>query len=113
AGGVTTLVDMPLNSVPATTTVAALDAKRRAAVDRCHVDVAFWGGVVPGNHRDLGALAEAGVRGFKCFLVPSVVQEFPAVSEEDLRRALPSIARCRLPLLVHAESPALIESAPR
>ena len=69
AGGVTTLVDMPLNSVPATTTVAGLEAKRRAAEGKCHVDVAFWGGVVPGNARDIEPLARAGVRGFKCFLL--------------------------------------------
>src|SRR5581483_10044395 len=73
AGGVTTIVDMPLNSVPATTTVAALAAKRAAAAGRVHVDVAFWGGLVPGNAADLDALVDAGVRGFKCFLVPSGV----------------------------------------
>src|SRR5438046_1038326 len=71
AGGITTIVDMPLNSVPATTTVAALTEKRRAAAGRCHVDVAFWGGVVPGNSGEIDALVDAGVRGFKCFLVPS------------------------------------------
>jgi len=70
AGGATTVVDMPLNSVPATTTAAALEAKRTAARGQCHVDVAFWGGVVPGNAGFLDELVEAGVRGFKCFLVP-------------------------------------------
>ena len=89
AGGVTTLVDMPLNSVPATTTVGALHAKVDAARAQCHVDVGFWGGVVPGNAADLDGLVDAGVRGFKCFLVPSGVDEFPAVTEEDLRLALP------------------------
>src|SRR5438128_423142 len=69
AGGVTTIVDMPLNSVPATTSVAALEAKRAAARGKCHIDVAFWGGVVPGNAGGLDALVDAGVRGFKCFLV--------------------------------------------
>jgi allantoinase len=108
AGGVTTIVDMPLNSVPATTTVAGLAAKREAAAHRCHVDVAFWGGVVPGNQSQLDGLIDAGVRGFKCFLVPSGVDEFPAVAEEDLRRALPTLARRGVPLLVHAETPALI-----
>jgi allantoinase len=111
AGGVTTIVDMPLNSVPATTSVEGLRAKREAASGRCHVDVAFWGGVVPGNAADLDALdklARAGVRGFKCFLVPSGVDEFPAVDEGDLRRALPVLARRGVPLLVHAESPRLI-----
>src|SRR5215468_3184256 len=85
AGGVTTIVDMPLNSVPATTTVEALQAKRAAARGRCHVDVAFWGGVVPGNGGDLEAMIDAGVRGFKCFLVPSGVAEFEPVGEADLR----------------------------
>src|SRR6188474_3390458 len=106
AGGVTTLVDMPLNSIPATTTVAALEAKRAAARGRCCVDVGFWGGVVPGNDGDLDALVDAGVRGFKCFLVPSGVDEFPAVDEHDLRRAMPILARRGVPLLVHAELPA-------
>jgi len=111
AGGVTTLVDMPLNSIPATTTVAALEAKRAAARGQCCVDVGFWGGVVPGNDGDLDALVDAGVRGFKCFLVPSGVDEFPAVDERDLRAALPILARRDVPLLVHAELPHLIRSA--
>src|SRR5262252_3297964 len=105
AGGVTTIVDMPLNCVPATTTVAALDAKRAAARGRVHVDVAFWGGVVPGNATELDALIDAGVRGFKCFLAPSGVDEFQHVVERDLREALPTLARRRVPLLVHAEDP--------
>jgi allantoinase len=108
AGGVTTIVDMPLNSVPATTTVTAFHAKVDSARAQCHVDVGFWGGVVPGNAGELDALVDAGVRGFKCFLVPSGVEEFPAVVEHDLRKALPILARRRVPLLVHAESPALI-----
>lgn len=105
AGGVTTLVDMPLNSIPATTTVAALAEKRDAAARLCHVDVAFWGGVVPGNAADLEPLARAGVRGFKCFLSPSGVAEFEHVTEADLREAMPIVARLDLPLLVHAELP--------
>jgi allantoinase len=105
AGGVTTLVDMPLNSIPATTSVAALDAKRRAAAGRCHVDVGFWGGVVPGNSGELQPLARAGVLGFKCFLCPSGVDEFAHVTERDLREALPVLATLGLPLLVHAELP--------
>ena len=114
AGGITTLVDMPLNSIPSTTTVAALDAKRRAADGRCHVDVGFWGGVVPGNAREIEPLARAGVLGFKCFLSPSGVDEFDHVSEADLREALPLIAATGLPLLVHAEWPALLrEPDPR
>ena len=103
AGGVTTIIDMPLNSVPATTTLSALHAKLDAARAKCHVDVGFWGGVVPGNVGDLEALIDAGARGFKCFLVPSGVEEFPAVDEQDLRQALPILARRHVPLLVHAE----------
>jgi allantoinase len=105
AGGVTTLVDMPLNSIPATTTVKALEAKQAAARGVCCVDVGFWGGVVPGNDGELDALVDAGVRGFKCFLVPSGVDEFPAVDDRDLRRAMPILARRDVPLLVHAELP--------
>lgn len=105
AGGLTTLVDMPLNSIPATTTVAALDAKRRAAAGQCHVDIGFWGGVVPGNAHEIEALADAGVLGFKCFLSPSGVDEFDHVTDADLRRAMPALARAGLPLLVHAELP--------
>ena len=113
AGGVTTIVDMPLNSVPATTTVAALEAKREAAKGRCHVDVSFWGGIVPGNHGELDALVDAGARGFKCFLVPSGVDEFPPVDESDLGRAMPIVARRGVPLLVHAESPHVIANVAR
>src|SRR5437588_4142332 len=105
AGGVTTIVDMPLNSIPATTTVDALERKRTAARGQCHVDVAFWGGVVPGNADELDALVDAGVRGFKCFLAPSGVDEFPHVNERHLRDALPTIAKRGVPLLVHAEDP--------
>jgi allantoinase len=105
AGGVTTIVDMPLNSVPATSNAAALEAKRAAAQGRCFVDVGFWGGVVPGNRAELAALARAGVLGFKCFLVPSGVDEFPSVGEEDLRASLPVLRDARRPLLVHAEWP--------
>ena len=105
AGGVTTLVDMPLNSIPPTTSVSGLEAKRRAAADRCLVDVGFWAGVVPGNAAEVPALAEAGVFGFKCFLAPSGVEEFAHVGEADLRAAAPALARSQLPLLVHAELP--------
>jgi allantoinase len=108
AGGVTTIVDMPLNSIPATTTVAALETKRAAARGRCHVDVAFWGGVVPGNALELDALVDAGVLGFKCFLTPSGVDEFENVGESDLRDAMPIIAKRGVPLLVHAELPAYL-----
>ena len=108
AGGITTLVDMPLNSIPSTTSVAALDAKRRAATGQCYVDVGFWGGVVPGNAGDLEPLARHGVLGFKCFLSPSGVDEFDCVSEFDLRRAMPVVAATGLPLLAHAEWPGLL-----
>ena len=108
AGGITTIVDMPLNSIPPTTTVRALDAKRRAAEGRCHVDVGFWGGVVPGNARDLEPLARAGVFGFKCFLSPSGVDEFQHIGERDLRAAVPITGALRIPLLAHAEWPALL-----
>ena len=113
AGGVTTLVDMPLNSIPATTSAATLRAKTTAAGGQCRVDVAFWGGVVPGNAGELEALAAAGVLGFKCFLAPSGVDEFQHVSEADLRAALPIIARLGLPLLAHAESPRALDQAAR
>jgi allantoinase len=108
AGGVTTLIYMPLNSIPSTTTVNSFEAKRRAALDQCRVDVGFWGGVVPGNAEHLEPLARAGVRGFKCFLSPSGVDEFGHVTETDLREALPILAQLGLPLLVHAEMPALL-----
>jgi allantoinase len=105
AGGLTTIVDMPLNSIPATTTADALAAKRHAAAGRCHVDVGFWGGVVPGNSGELEGLAQAGVLGFKAFLCPSGVDEFQHVTLDDLRVALPILSRLDLPLLVHAELP--------
>ena len=105
AGGVTTLVDMPLNSIPATTSVAGLEAKLAAAAGQCEVDVAFWGGVVPGNAEDLTPLAARGVVGFKAFLSPSGVDEFEHVSERDLRAALPVLTALGLPLLMHAELP--------
>jgi allantoinase len=108
AGGVTTLVDMPLNSIPPTTSPEGLRAKLQATAGRCHVDVGFWGGVVPGNAGVLEALAGNGVLGFKCFLTPSGVEEFPEVREADLREALSILARLKRPLLAHAELPALL-----
>ena len=111
AGGVTTIVDMPLNSVPATTTLRALEEKRRA-VHGAPVHVEFWGGVIPGNASEIAPLADAGVRGFKCFLSPSGVDEFACVCEDDLRAALPMVAECDLPLLVHAEWPASLPAVP-
>src|SRR5881397_157353 len=92
AGGVTTIVDMPLNSIPVTTTPEALQQKARAASGRALVDYGFWGGVVPGNDEQLAPLARAGVRGFKCFLVASGVDEFPPVAELQLRPAMTKLA---------------------
>lgn len=111
AGGVTTLVDMPLNSVPATTTREGLRAKVEAARGRCYVDAGFWGGVVPGNAGELSGLWQDGALGFKAFLVPSGVDEFQHVEEKDLREALPVLARLGAPLLAHAELPGPIEAA--
>ncbi|WP_367136358.1 allantoinase AllB [Saccharothrix sp. HUAS TT1] len=105
AGGVTTIVDMPLNSLPPTTDLAALEAKRAAARDRAHVDVGFWGGIVPTNLDDLEELHDAGVFGFKCFLVHSGVDEFPHVSEDELRAALLRLAPRDALAIVHAEDP--------
>ena len=111
AGGVTTLIDMPLNCIPATITAAALETKRNAAHKKCWVNVGFWGGVVPGNAGELRAMHRAGAFGFKCFLVPSGVPEFKHVNEDDLRAALPELATLDAPLLVHAELPGPIEEA--
>lgn len=87
-GGVTTVVDMPLNAIPPTTTVENLNLKVKAAKGQCWVDVGFYGGVIPGNEDDLVPLVEAGVRGFKCFLIESGVEEFPAVSAADVEKAM-------------------------
>jgi len=111
AGGYTLLVDMPLNCLPATTSVAALKAKRAAAQGRCRVDWMAWGGVVADNPLDIEPLANAGVPGFKCFLVHPGIDGFTMVTESQLRAALPHVARTGLPLLVHAELPAPIDSA--
>ncbi len=106
AGGVTTLIEMPLNSIPATTNVAGYREKLAAAQGKLSVDTGFWGGLVPGDTRELEPLWQAGVCGFKCFLAPSGVDEFEHVSEADLREAMPILARLGAPLLVHAEDPA-------
>jgi allantoinase len=111
AGGYTFLVDMPLNCLPPTTTVAALEAKREAARGRCHVDWAAWGGVVHDNQGDIEALAAAGVAGFKCFLIHPGIDGFTMVTEQQLRAAVPHVARTGLPLLVHAELPGPIDAA--
>jgi allantoinase len=104
---------MPLNSIPATTSVDSFDAKLHAVEGRCSVDVGFWGGVVPGNVSELAPLAARGALGFKCFLTPSGVPEFEHVAERDLREALPIVAALQKPLLAHAEWPhALVPTDP-
>jgi allantoinase len=112
AGGITTLVDMPLDSIPTTTDVAALEVKRKAADGQCHVDVGFWGGVVPGNLGELAAVREGGVLGFKCFLVDSGCEEFLPVSATEMEGALAVLAELGAPLLVHAESKEVAASVP-
>ena len=111
AGGYTLLVDMPLNCLPATTTVAALEAKRAAANGQCLVDWMPWGGVVSDNQGHIESLAAAGVPGFKCFLVHPGIDGFTMVTERQLRAALPHVARTGLPLLVHAELPGPVDTA--
>ncbi|MFD9129969.1 allantoinase AllB [Kitasatospora sp. NPDC059571] len=114
AGGVTTIVDMPLNSVPPTTTVAGLEAKRKTAEGQAWVDLGFWGGAVPGNTGDLAPLHEAGVFGFKSFLAPSGVDEFPHLAtREDLESALAEQARLGALAIIHAEDPAVLDAAPQ
>jgi allantoinase len=104
AGGITTLVDMPLDSVPSTVTVSALEEKREAARGHCQIDVGFWGGLIPGNLDNLAPLHEAGVLGFKCFLVDSGSPHFPRVSPELMEQGLAVVRDLGVPLLVHAES---------
>jgi allantoinase len=111
AGGYTTLVDMPLNCLPETTTVAALEAKREAAAGQCLVDWAAWGGAVADNQAHLLPLARAGVAGFKCFLIYPGCDGFTMIGREQLQRALPAIAESGLPLLVHAELAGPIDAA--
>ncbi|MFS0702203.1 allantoinase AllB [Cellulomonas sp. 179-A 4D5 NHS] len=110
AGGVTTLVDMPLNSIPPTTDVGALTTKRTCAEPQVRVDVAFWGGAVPGNLGSLRALHDAGVLGFKAFLAPSGVEEFAHLGPAELDRALAEVAAFDGLLLVHAEDPAVLDA---
>jgi allantoinase len=112
AGGITTIVDMPLNSIPPTTDAAALRAKRAAARGQCHVDVGFWGGVVPGNSGELAGLRDAGVYGFKCFMADSGVPEFPPLDDHELERAMRQVAALGGLLIVHAEDPAGIGHLP-
>ena len=111
-GGVTTLVDMPLNSIPPTIDVASLRVKQAAARDALAVDLGFWGGIVPGNTAQLRALWEAGVMGFKCFLLPSGVDEFPPVDAAQLRAAMHEVATFDGLVIVHAEDASTIDAAP-
>ncbi len=103
AGGITTLVDMPLNSSPVTVSVACFDEKLAATPNKLHTNVGFWGGVIPGNEKELEGLIEKGVLGFKAFLTHSGIDDFPNVTEDDLKKAMPIIAKHHLPLLVHCE----------
>ncbi|KAJ5808491.1 hypothetical protein N7474_009760 [Penicillium riverlandense] len=102
-GGVTTVIDMPLNAIPPTTTVAALKEKVQAAQNKCWVDVGFYGGIIPGNAGDLKALVQEGVRGFKSFLIDSGVEEFPAVTAADIEKAMAELADEPTTLMFHAE----------
>jgi allantoinase len=111
AGGITTVVDMPLNCIPATTTRAAAEAKLASLEGKLSVDVAFWGGVVPGNAAELRGLRDFGVPGAKCFLCPSGVDEFPNVTRADLDEAMPVLRDLGLTLLVHAEVPGPLDAA--
>ncbi|MET9925182.1 MULTISPECIES: allantoinase AllB [unclassified Streptomyces] len=113
AGGITTLLDMPLNSLPPTTTVENLRIKQQVAAPKAHVDTGFWGGALPSNVKDLRPLYEAGVFGFKCFLSPSGVEEFPELHQEQLARSLAEIAGFGGLLIVHAEDPHHLAHAPQ
>jgi len=113
AGGVTTVIDMPLNSVPPTTTVEGLQIKRKAAEGAVYVDTGFWGGAVPDNLDRLRLLHDAGVFGFKCFLLPSGVEEFPHLNTAELERALATMHDFGALMIVHAENSQAIDRAPR
>ncbi|MGW0731669.1 allantoinase AllB [Streptomyces sp. NPDC002851] len=112
AGGITTLVDMPLNSLPPTTTVANLRTKQEVARSKAHIDIGFWGGALPDNVKDLEPLHDAGVYGFKCFLSPSGVDEFPHLDQDQLAVSMAEIAGFGGLLIVHAEDPHELDSAP-
>jgi allantoinase len=108
AGGVTTICDMPLNSSPVTTTLEALQVKVKAAAGQCAVDVAFWGGAVPGNADSIGPMLDAGVVGFKCFLIDSGIDEFPPLAPAELRTAMSALTESGAPMIVHAEDPSQV-----
>ncbi|MEU9700453.1 allantoinase AllB [Streptomyces sp. NPDC047981] len=113
AGGITTLLDMPLNSLPPTTTVEHLRIKQEVARTKAHIDVGFWGGALPDNVKDLRPLFDAGVFGFKCFLSPSGVDEFPQLDQEQLANSLAEIAGFDGLMIVHAEDPHHLDAAPQ
>ncbi len=112
AGGVTTIIDMPLNSIPPTTTVAALELKREVARDQAFVDVGFWGGAIPGNQADLRPLHDDGVFGFKCFLLHSGVDEFPHLEADEMEADMAVLKSFDSMMIVHAEDSRAIERAP-
>ncbi|MGN6218420.1 MAG: allantoinase AllB [Microbacterium sp.] len=112
AGGVTTIIDMPLNSIPPTVNVEALELKRSVAKDQAFVDVGFWGGAIPGNTGDLRALHDEGVFGFKCFLLHSGVDEFPHLDADEMERDMAELASFDSLLIVHAEDSRAIDRAP-
>lgn len=112
AGGVTTIVDMPLNSIPPTCSVPALDLKRSVAEDQAFVDVGFWGGAIPGNVKELRPLHDAGVLGFKCFLLHSGVEEFPHLHPDELEAAMREVRSFDGLMIVHAEDTHAIDHAP-
>jgi allantoinase len=112
AGGVTTIIDMPLNSIPPTTTVAALELKREVARDQAFVDVGFWGGAIPGNQADLRPLHDDGVFGFKCFLLHSGVEEFPHLEADEMEADMAVLKSFDSMMIVHAEDSRAIERAP-
>ncbi|WP_331447403.1 allantoinase AllB [Streptomyces xanthochromogenes] len=112
AGGITTIVDMPLNSLPPTTTVENLRVKQEVAASKAHIDTGFWGGALPDNVKDLKPLHEAGVFGFKAFLSPSGVEEFPELNQEQLAQSLAEIAGFDGLMIIHAEDPHELDAAP-
>ncbi|MET3923689.1 allantoinase AllB [Arthrobacter sp. UYEF20] len=112
AGGVTTIIDMPLNSIPPTTNVQALDLKRSVARDQAFVDVGFWGGAIPGNTGDLRGLHDEGVFGFKCFLLHSGVDEFPHLDAEEMEKDMAELKSFDSLMIVHAEDSRAIDRAP-
>jgi allantoinase len=111
-GGITTIIDMPLNSIPPTCDVDSLTVKRETAAPQCSVDVGFWGGAIPSNLAELRSLHDAGVYGFKCFLLPSGVEEFPPLDDGELQQAMREIASFAGLLIVHAEAASAVLDAP-